>query len=81
MALDLKELKKTVKFMRDQGILSLKLPDFEINLSPSSIFPEKPRSKSEESEIKEDFAPRYTEEQILNWSVPGFVDEQVTPNA
>lgn len=66
----LKKAKKLARFMREQGILSLKTQEIEMALSPQAIFPKTPdTSKDQELESPD---PMDT----LLWSAPGLDPEQ-----
>ena len=65
---DIKELKKLTEFCRKNGIISLKKGDFEINLSPTSLFPHKP-SKDDDKPLVEE--SQFTDEEELLWSASG----------
>lgn len=68
----LKKSKKLVKFMRDQGVLSLKTQGIELCLSEQALFPKKARPTPAE-ELKDDRDPMET----LLWSAPGLeLDEE-----
>jgi hypothetical protein len=69
---DIKELKKLTEFCRKNGIISLKKGDFEINLSPASLFPHKPRQEDNTDPITEN---PYTDEQMMMWSSAGIAPE------
>lgn len=65
-------LPQLTKFMRKQGILSIKTPQLELTLSPAALFPE--QSKASESfeaptQSPTNTQPELTEEQILFFSV------------
>lgn len=55
--------------MQKSGVLSLKMPDIEIELSPQSLFPET-KIIYPETKIEED-KPEYSDEDLLLWSAPG----------
>jgi hypothetical protein len=59
------ELKKLIKFCRENGISELKHGEFEVKLSPAAHFPEPPQSQDTEKSIEE---TPLTEEEILMWS-------------
>lgn len=67
-AIKLQELKKIVKFCRENGVNSLKTGDFELTLSPAALFP-KDRIDTDNKETVIDGG--YTEEQALYWSSQG----------
>lgn len=78
MDADIKKLKKLTKFMQKEGLLSLKLPNIELHLSPTAVFhveqsPQAPNSPSEDKPEP----PQYTEEDALFWSSPGFFPDEV----
>jgi hypothetical protein len=77
MDADLKKIRKLAHLMQKEGILSVKSPDLEIQLSPVAMFYE-PASKQElPGESKENLAPDYTEDQILMWSTSAASNEVV----
>ena len=59
------ELKKLVKFCRENGVSTLKHGEFEISLSATSHFPDKRKSKDEEKPLGES---QVDEETALFWS-------------
>lgn len=68
---DLKKLRKTVRFMREHGLLKVKTPEMELELSPSAIFPEsgkKPQADNAPSEVETQ--DEFSEEDKLFWSSP-----------
>lgn len=71
MDADHKKLKKLVKFMREQGVLTLKMDGIELNLAPQAILPDKPTRDSDTE--TESPAPQFSEADALFWSSPGFV--------
>lgn len=54
--MDLKLLKATIKLMRNEGVLSLKTPDVDIQLSSEALFPGKLQKNelTSQSEIPSD---------------------------
>lgn len=67
---DIKKLKKLVDFMRKQGVLTVKLDEMEIQLSPGALFPHE-ASETPESPDKQMQAPDLTYEELALWSAPG----------
>lgn len=64
------DLKKIIKFCRENGINSLKHGDFEVTLSPASHFPAKDKpadTTATEGSSAINFA-EMTPEQIMFWS-------------
>lgn len=69
MDTEIKKLKKLTKFMQKSGVLSLKTSDYEITLTPQSLFQEE-KALTPDSPIQED-PPEFTAEDLLLWSAPG----------
>lgn len=67
------ELKKIIKFCRENGISSLKHGDFEVVISPAAHFP-KEETEAVNEEVKS--VGELTDEQILYYSVTGFPPDQ-----
>lgn len=74
MDAEIRKLKKLTKFMKKEGITSLKTADIELSIDPKFMFPvEQSTSQPTTDEIKEE--PTYTDEEILMWSAPGLSNE------
>lgn len=65
-----KDLAKLVKFLRKEGISTLKSGDFAISLSPGALFPTKP-TKADSGSDEIETPTKYTEDDVLNWSSAG----------
>ena len=72
MDADLKKLKKLTKFMRDNGVLSVKTAEIEMSLAPQALFPVE-QAQQVEADTSSDIIskPLYTDQEILLWSSPG----------
>lgn len=71
------ELKKIIKFCRENGINSLKHGEFEVTLSSASHFPEGPKADASTEEVKStDPFAGLTPDQILNWSSAPLVSQE-----
>lgn len=76
MDTDLKKIKKTAALMKKMGILVMKTPEIELHLSPAAVFHEEKESLPEEKgSTPED--SQYSEEDVLLWSAPGLMSEEV----
>lgn len=65
----IKNLRKLVKFCREQGVLSVKTAEIELTLAPAALFPQVknvPRETSDAIETDE-----MSPEDVLLWSAPG----------
>ncbi len=62
------ELKKLVKLMHKEGIVSYKTPELELLVQPKAPTIRK-RRKVEEDTLSNDFKG-YTDDEILMWSAP-----------
>lgn len=67
MAIDLKNLSKTIALCRKTGVTELEVDGIRIKLSPD--VPHRSR-KNKGPELVDD-TPQYTEEELLTWSVTG----------
>jgi hypothetical protein len=67
------EIKKLVDFLRKQGVSHLKSGEFEISLSPSALFPQKPAKESQSDHIPTEGT--FSEEDALFWSSAGIPEE------
>lgn len=65
--MDIKELRKLVKFARKQGILKLKMNGLEVELSQNAISPTN-ITRSPKLEQTEPPQKQYTENDVLFWS-------------
>lgn len=68
MEIDIRKIKKLVRFMKKEGVLSMKVGGIEMSISPSTI--QRMKSHSSESDSIETL-DAYTEDQVLLWSAPG----------
>lgn len=75
MDADLKKIKKLTAFMKKQGVLSLKLPDLELNLAPAAVFHKETNSLPQADESEANALPQFSEEEALFWSSPGIQPE------
>lgn len=64
------ELKKIIKFCRENGINSLKHGEFEVTLSASAHFPEKP--KKDDGSPSSPVDQKLQNDAILFWSADPF---------
>lgn len=71
MAVDPKNIKKLIRAMRQEGVLRLKTPEIELELAPEAIQPKHVAQALETQETNAE--PKYTEEDVLLWSSPGYV--------
>jgi hypothetical protein len=73
---DLKKLRKLVKFMQKEGVLTLKMSEIELQLSQAAILPLEtaPDAPSPSADAPQD--PEYTEEELLFWSSPGLPESE-----
>lgn len=70
MAVDIKELKKLVKYLRKEGISEFKSGDLEFKLGPEPVIPKS--KKTDVSDIVNDVATDGpTQEDLLFWSAGG----------
>lgn len=65
---NLKYLKKLIKLMKSEGVLSLKQQDLDIQLTPSALTSVEPTSEGHEPTPAQS---TYTEEDALFWSSTG----------
>lgn len=70
---NLAKVKKLIKLMKKEGILSLKQGDIELSLHPSALDQQGPDLSDAPTEAE---PTQYTEDQILNWSSPGYIPEE-----
>lgn len=70
---DTKELAKLVKFLRKEGISHIKSGDFELSLSPASLFPHKAGKETQSDHIPTE--GQFNEEDALFWSSGAFMPE------
>ena len=75
---NIKNLKKTVSFMKKEGILVLKTKDCEIELTREALLDSRHKKNLEPSSEKPDKieSPEYSEQDVLFWSSPGFLPEE-----
>lgn len=66
--MDTKQLKKLVSFARKNGVLRIKTADFEVELSPQALFPQ--RQSHNKASAKPDLIPTdsYSADEVLFWS-------------
>lgn len=67
------ELKKLIKFCRENGLSELKYGDFEVKLSPASHFPGERTASDDTPSIPKD--QLISEEDVLFYSVAGLPPE------
>lgn len=76
---DFKKIKKIVSFMKKEGVLSLKLKDFDLSVSPSFLnHHQNKKSKKESLNEKIEEEKQYSDEEILMWSSPGYLPPEKT---
>lgn len=69
MQLDIKKLKKITRFMRKEGVLVLKTPEIELQISPSKLFHVERKQKLNQSAATETVETQQpTEEELLFYS-------------
>lgn len=68
MAIDLKNLSKTIALCRKTGVLELEVDGIKLKLSPDSI---NQKTKKHKGPELVDDTPQYTDEELLTWSVSG----------
>lgn len=79
MDADLKKLKKLTQLMKKEGLLELKLPNFELKLAPSAIEDKPAPAQEAETQTPQE---SLTPEQVLFWSSPlmAQIDSAKEPN-
>lgn len=78
---DLKTLQKLAKLMQKEGILRIKHPDLEIELSPLAIFKPSPKKVNQILNAPlEQSEPELTDMDRLLWSSPGHIAENLNGN-
>ncbi len=66
MAIDLKNLSKTIALCRKTGVLELEVDGIKLKLTS-----EAPHKKQKHSGSPVEEAPQYTDDQLLEWSAAG----------
>jgi hypothetical protein len=72
MDADIKKLKKLVKFMQKEGVLTFKTQEIELSLHHTALFPKENQRDTNSTESIEKEKSQFTDEEILLWSAPGF---------
>lgn len=75
---DLKKIKKAALLMKNMGILSLKLPNLELQLSPTTLLDREQEVQPHVSTESEAPKPTYSDEDLLLWSAPGAFQDEVS---
>jgi hypothetical protein len=68
--IEIKKLKKLIKFLQNNGVSHYKSGDIELTLSPSSLFPDKKTKQTEQQDATVEGS--LTDEDIMLWSAPSF---------
>jgi hypothetical protein len=70
---EIKKLKKIVKFMRNEGVMAVKMGDLEINLAPHATHPKPTQTEEKQSKLEAE-AP-FSDQDALFWSSDGIPEE------
>lgn len=72
---DLKKIRKLTQFMREKGLLKLKMAQIELELHPAALLNSDP-SPPNKTESKQEDKPEFSHEDMMFWSAPGNVSEE-----
>lgn len=75
MDADLRKIKRYTKMMKKEGVLVIKTPELEIQLSPLAVFHEELKITDEVTQTSKEPPTPFTEQDILFWSTPGHIPE------
>lgn len=72
MDAELKNLKRIVRFLKKEGIVSFKNKEFELTLAPLSLDPPRTKKTKHTQEAPED---KVSDLDVLFWSAPGYLPD------